>query len=70
MKNILKNNEAISALQTLSNEDKLCGYFVADDYEGTVHYDKGTIIAFDNTGEHYFENDFATIQEAIDWINQ
>lgn len=76
MKNILTGNEAIDALEsiqashTIDNCPRKCGYFISDDYEGTCHYDKGTVIAFDSTTGLYYENDFGNIDEAINWINQ
>lgn len=72
MKTILTGNEAIEAYEQIQDtgSGRKCGYFVSDDCDRTNHWDKGTIVAFDNTTSWEYEEVFSTVDEAIDWINK
>jgi hypothetical protein len=75
MKTILTGNEAIEAYEDLQgthptgHHPKKCGYFTSDDCDLTKHYDKNTIVAFDATGEFFYEDAFSTVNDAINWID-
>jgi hypothetical protein len=75
MKTILTGIEAIEAYEEIQASRSIkwaprkCGYFTSDDYEGTEHYDSGTIVAFDNSNGDCYEETFERADSAIDWIN-
>lgn len=77
MKTILTNNEAIEVYETLQGSlsagtmPRKCGYFTSDDYESTNKiYDKGSIVAFDSTTGHVYEDAFSNVNDAIEWLNK
>jgi hypothetical protein len=76
MKTILKGNDAIEMYAELQGsypagkQPKISGYFVSDDCDWAFgEYDKGTIIAFESTGDGMvYEDAFGTVNDAIEWI--
>lgn len=77
MKTILTGNDAIDIYETLQGPlsagtmPRKCGYFISDDCEVTnKEYDNGSVIAFDSTTGHVYEDVFNTINDAIEWINK